>query len=194
DSRAAASAIPASTCSIGSGTPMTPVEATSISAGAAPIACAACACMRRASRSPAAPVSALALPLFTTRPRALPFAFASAARDTPTGAAATRFLVNTAAAGHARSATISPTSNPPFCLIPALTPANEKPLTAITGRTYHTEAVFQQACGQDQSHLAAQRQPARPVAGGTTVALRTRRVAVRSDRKQTLAAGDPSTR
>ena len=99
---AAAADAPETTASSGSGTPMTPVDATTTSSRRA--------AERRARRRPPsprhrdrprAPVHAFALPALTTAARATPPARCS--RDTTTGAAATVFVVKTAAAGTARS-------------------------------------------------------------------------------------------
>ena len=92
----AASAMPSSTRSTGSGTPMTPVEQTSTSSSAQPSATATACAIALASASPCAPVHAFALPALMTTAAAVPEAMC--ARDTSTGAAATWFVVNRAAA------------------------------------------------------------------------------------------------
>ncbi len=65
------------------------------------------------------PVQALALPLLTITARATPPDRVSASRESNTGAACTRFRVNTAAALAGRSETIRPRSRSPLCLMPA---------------------------------------------------------------------------
>ena len=120
----AARAIPSRTLSMGRGTPMTPVEATTTSSAAQPKASAVRAAISRASARPASPVAAFAQPAFTTTARARPERRCS--RDTSTGAAQARFWVNTAAAEQVRSATISARSSRSG-LIPAATAAARKP-------------------------------------------------------------------
>jgi hypothetical protein len=96
-SRAAAAArIPSSTHGMGRCRPMTPVEQTSICSAGQPTSSAARAAIRRASSRPRWPVQALALPEQMTTPRAS--ARGSRSRQTRTGAATTRFCVNTPAA------------------------------------------------------------------------------------------------
>src|SRR5207237_1922798 len=56
----------------GSGSPITPVEASSTSLAAQPIFAAAASATRFAACTPALPVKAFALPLLTTRARAAP--------------------------------------------------------------------------------------------------------------------------
>ena len=94
--RVAARAMPARTLSMGRRVPMTPVEATTTSVGAQPIAFAVTAAISRASAIPGAPVAALAQPALITTARARPAARCS--RDTITGAAWARLVVKTAAA------------------------------------------------------------------------------------------------
>ncbi len=69
DSFDAASAMPRSTLSIGSLTPMTPVEATSTAEGSQPIAVAVRAAISWAWAHPSVPVHALAQPLLITTAR-----------------------------------------------------------------------------------------------------------------------------
>src|SRR5690606_35841386 len=128
-SAARALAMPASTLSMGSRTPMTPVEATATSCGAVPRASATSAAMRRASARPSGPVTALALPLLATTARSLPPATCS--RVTCTGAACTLLVVNTAAAAAGTSDTMTATSLR-LRLMPACTPAARKPAGAVT--------------------------------------------------------------
>ena len=87
--------------------------------------------MRAASSSPWRPVQALALPALTTTPRIFPRLRRRRLADSRTGAALTRLLVNTAAVETSSSATIRPTSSPPFFLIPAATPAKRNPRTVV---------------------------------------------------------------
>src|SRR5579871_729389 len=79
----------------GSGSPITPVEAMKTSLGRQPTTAAADSAMRRAPSNPALPVNALALPLLTTRARALA-AFRFALHHS-TGADDVLDLVNTPA-------------------------------------------------------------------------------------------------
>ena len=92
---AAASRTPRSTFSSGSGTPMTPVDRTSTSSGRRPSALRRL--RRRAPprrRCRASPVAAFATPEFTTT--ACGSASSRCRRETVTGAACTRFVVQTA--------------------------------------------------------------------------------------------------
>ena len=74
-SAAAGRGIPARSLSMGRGTPMTPVEATTTSAGAQPRARAdERRHLARVARGPRSPVAALAQPAFTTTARARPAA------------------------------------------------------------------------------------------------------------------------
>ena len=109
-SRAAATAfgMPASSTGIGSGRPMTPVDATSTCSGWQPTSRAANSAMRSASSMPCSPVQALALPEQKTMARAS--VRGSRSRLTCTGAAQTRFCVNTPAAAAGVSETITATS------------------------------------------------------------------------------------
>ena len=85
--------IPDSTGSIGIGIPISPVEQTSTSRGAQPSDSAVSSAMRSASRRPASPVAALALPELSTTAAARPSW--RWMRLICTGAAATRLDVNT---------------------------------------------------------------------------------------------------
>src|ERR1700742_4330417 len=78
--------------SAGSGSPITPVEARNTSEDRQPITPAADSATARAPSKPALPVKALALPLFTTSPRAWPAA--REALHQSTGAEAVLDLVN----------------------------------------------------------------------------------------------------
>src|SRR6266404_2472835 len=84
--------------------------------------------MRLQSRTPAAPVAQFAFPEFTMTARTRPPVRASAARPTSTGAATTRFFVNSAAATVRASARINARSALPLALIPAVTAENLNPL------------------------------------------------------------------
>ena len=98
----AAARRPSATRSIGSGRPITPVLQTSTSTGSRPRAPAARAHIRSASRSPWAPVQALAFPEFsTTAWIAVPRRRVS--WEMTTGAALTRFWVKTPAPAQGRS-------------------------------------------------------------------------------------------
>ena len=126
-SSAAAARMPASTRSMGSGTPITPVDATSTSCGSAPTSSPASAVMRSASVRPCAPVAAFALPLETTIARARPALRSSDARLVRTGAPAAALRVKRPAACAGASATTRATSGRPLALMPARTPAARKP-------------------------------------------------------------------
>ena len=97
----AALPMPLTMRSMGSGTPITPVEATATSSGGRRNASAATRRICAASPSPRLPVQALALPEFTTTPRS------RSQNDEPrvrrTGAAAAAFVVNSTADEHGRS-------------------------------------------------------------------------------------------
>ena len=94
-----------------------------------PSATATAAVVSWVAAKPAAPVQALAHPLLTRKARALPWATRSA--ETTTGAARTRLVVNTAAAGTASSATARARSGLPFDLMPAQTPEKANPGTTV---------------------------------------------------------------
>src|SRR5258707_1047391 len=94
---------------------MIPVDDGRICMGSQPTALAASAHIRRASRTPWAPVHALAFPALTTTPLRWPPAMCS--RPTSIGAAKTLLVVNTAAAAAGLA----------LVLIPAETPAARKP-------------------------------------------------------------------
>ncbi len=87
--------IPASALSIGSGTPITPVEATKTSEGWQPIAPAALAAIASTAARPRWPVNAFELPALTTSARARPSV--SAARHHSTSGEGHLLLVVTPA-------------------------------------------------------------------------------------------------
>jgi hypothetical protein len=126
-SAAAAAPMPSWTLGIGSGWPITPVDATSTSRAVTPRAPAVDVAIARAAARPAGPVQALALPALTITARVLPRLARRCSAETKTGAALTRLPVNTAATVAGASAAISPTSLPPFFLMPAATPAKRNP-------------------------------------------------------------------
>ncbi len=151
-SAGASAAMPGSILAIGSRWPMTPVEATRTSVRSAPSASAVSATMRRASARPPGPVQALALPLLTTTARTRPLPRRSIARDTRTGAAATRLRVNTAAALAGCWHAIIARSGAPLALIPArMAPLRKPRHVSFIGPTVAS-------CGFD----ALQRTHARP--------------------------------
>ena len=116
--------------SSGSGTPMTPVDRTSTSSGRRPSALASLrGCLLRIGRCRARPVAALATPELTTT--ACGCAFSRCRRETVTGAACTRFVVQTAPPTAAGSERTSARSSPER-RIPACTPVATKPLAAVT--------------------------------------------------------------
>ena len=118
--------MPASTRSIGSGTPITPVEQTSTSSPA-PVSSPASAAIRSASARPCAPVATLALPLDDHDGARARRAAARRSRQSRTGAPAARLRVKTPAAVAGPSATTSATSGRPEALIPPVAPAARKP-------------------------------------------------------------------
>ena len=119
--------------SIGSATPITPVDATSTCSTGQPTRRAVSAVIVLASRSPASPVQALAHPLLTTTARATPPDRERCSRDTVTGAACARFVVKTAAAVAGWSEISNARSRAPgLALIPALTPAARNPFGVAT--------------------------------------------------------------
>ena len=106
---------------------MTPVEAGSTWRSSTSRALATAAQETSVARIPGLPVQALAQPLLASRTCARPAAMRS--RATRTGAACTRLVVKTAAAGTGRSATTTPRSRPGRFLMPARIPAKRKPGT-----------------------------------------------------------------
>ena len=112
--------------SIGSGTPITPVEATATCSSWTPAAIAAAPCMRAASSSPRRPVAAFALPALTTTARSA--SSRQRSWQSTTGAARTPERVKRAAETVSGSSETSrPRSRSPDGLIPARTPAARKP-------------------------------------------------------------------
>ena len=114
--------MPATTSSIGSWVPITPVDATSTCEDGTPSAAPASATIVQALSRPAVPVQALAEPELVTIARARPPWIW--ARLTVTGAATTRLVVNTPAAVAGRSETSRVRSDLPLRFMPqAATPA-----------------------------------------------------------------------
>src|SRR5580700_4114165 len=113
--------------STASGTPMPPVEQTNNSSGLQVTCLAASATVRSAAACPSAPVAQLALPAFTTTPRIRPFDARRFALETSTGAATTRFCVNTAAADAGTSLEKIARSSAPVFFRPQAVAANRNP-------------------------------------------------------------------
>src|SRR5918998_4155882 len=113
---------------------MSPVEHTSTASRPQPSSAATAAHIRSASSSPCLPVPALALPLLSTTAAARPRVAARWRLLTVTGAATTRFWVNTpaAATGAPSSVATSARSAAPSCLMPQATPAATNPAGATT--------------------------------------------------------------
>ena len=139
-SRAAASMMPARTLSIGSVTPMRPVEPTRTEPCGKASACSVKRAISRASFRPCLPVQALALPELTTTAWARPFFTRST--QTFTGAAQTWLVVNMPATVAGTSETMSarsrflPLSEPlpvPRRLMSQKTPAAAKALRGDDG-------------------------------------------------------------
>ncbi len=131
ESSVAAVAMPDPTASIGSRTPIKPVEQTPTRLARVPIAAAVRLAMARASSRPGAPVQALAPPEFRTTASNSPPDIASI--DQTTGAAWKRFEVNTAAAvRRGPLLTTRARSRRPDALMPALMPAAVNPWAAVT--------------------------------------------------------------
>src|SRR3990172_6765693 len=110
-SDAASAGIPLRSRSLGSGTPIPPVLATSTRAREMPRARATRSTISHASRRPCSPVQALALPLLITTAWARPPWTCS--RLTSTGAACTRFVVKQAAAAARAAVTTNAQSGRP---------------------------------------------------------------------------------
>ncbi len=110
-----------------SSTPITPVEAGRISAGFALRAFAAAATHSVATDSPLR-VAQFAFPALISRARTRPFEECRFLRATTTGAATTRFFVNTAAALAGESETISARSSLMVLRIPAYIVEYRNPL------------------------------------------------------------------
>src|SRR5581483_4323286 len=117
-----------STGSTGNSTPMIPVDDGNTSAARKFPRRAASAQIILQFLMPAAPVAQFAFPEFTITAPTRPLLFASDPRPTSTGAATTRFFVNTAAAVAGVSARINPRSGLPLDLMPAAAAANLNPL------------------------------------------------------------------
>ena len=133
-SRASASwaaSTPAVILSIGSSSPMRPVEQTAMSSASTPSRAATWPAVARVSAKPAAPVQALAPPELSTTAASCPRPMISSHQRT--GAALTRLVVNTPAASYrGPSLTTRATSGSPDDLSPAATPAARKPAGAVT--------------------------------------------------------------
>ncbi len=118
---------------MGRGMPMSPVEHTSSCSADTPSPSAAMAHMASASALPWAPVAALAFPLDTMTPEAMPPLAARWARLTWTGAAAARLVVKVAAVGTATPSSVATRarSSAPEALMPAARPAATNPLGVV---------------------------------------------------------------
>ena len=113
----------------GSGTPITPVDATSTCSGSHPRTEATISVEASAVLTPSSPVAALALPELRTIAWATPAA--ARGRETCTGAAQKRLVVNVAAQVHGASATTRARSERAGSLRnPACTPAARIPAAA----------------------------------------------------------------
>src|SRR5690606_15362074 len=122
---------PGSSLSMGSRTPMSPVEQTAISAAPVPRTSAAFSAVAWVSWKPLGPVQALAPPELRTT--AVNFPLLRTCSDQSTGAALTRLEVKTpAAARRGPLLTTRARSGFPFSLIPAAMPAAVNPLAAVT--------------------------------------------------------------
>jgi hypothetical protein len=113
--------------STGSCSMMTPVENGRICCGEQPISFASASHVARAAASPASPVPALALPVFTTSAR-ICAPCARCSRQTITGAAQKRFFVKTPATCEPSASFITSTSlrfalRTPASAMPSSTPA-----------------------------------------------------------------------
>src|SRR5918998_1159010 len=116
--------------SIGSRTPMSPVEATATSIAPMPSSAAACSAVAWVSWKPSGPVQALAPPELSTTARAR--SPASTWRLQSTGAAGKRLVVKTAAAASSGPwLRTTATSGSPLDFKPAATPAAENPWGAV---------------------------------------------------------------
>jgi hypothetical protein len=131
DAPATAAPTPGSSLSIGSRSPIRPVEQTAISPGESPIAAARCSAVAWVSRNPARPVHALAPPELSTTARTRPPL--TTWRVQITGAACTRLDVKTAAAAR-EGPSFSTTARSiwPDSFSPAVTPAARNPSGAVT--------------------------------------------------------------
>src|SRR6266404_3300718 len=120
--------------SMGSWTPITPVEQTNNSCGTSAIRRAASSFVRSATVSPEAPVAQLALPALTTTARMRPLDSRRFFFERVTGAATTRFCVNTAAAEAGKSLEISARSSAPVFFKPQAVAAKRNPLGSADSR------------------------------------------------------------
>src|SRR6266404_4008064 len=120
--------------SMGSWTPITPVEQTNNSCGTSAIRRAASSFVRSATVSPEAPVAQLALPALTTTARMRPLDSRRFFFERVTGAATTRFCVNTAAAEAGKSLEISARSSAPVFVKPQAVAAKRNPLGSADSR------------------------------------------------------------
>src|SRR3954452_18808402 len=126
-----AAVTPGSSLSIGSRTPISPVEATATSIAPMPSSAARCSAVAWLSWNPSGPVQALAPPELRTTARSRPVE--STCRLHCTGAAGNRLVVKTAAAAASRpSLTTTATSGLPDAFSPAATPAARNPWGAVT--------------------------------------------------------------
>ncbi len=133
DSAATAVSMPGSSLSMGSRTPIRPVDATATSPAlcSPPSACATFSAVAWVSWKPLGPVQALAPPELRTT--ALTEAPRMTCSDQSTGAALTRLEVKTpAAASRGPWLTTRARSGLPFALIPAAMPAAVNPCAAVT--------------------------------------------------------------
>ena len=127
---AAAFSTAGSSSSIGSRSPISPVEQTATWPAAAEIAPASRSAVSRVSSSPAGPVHAFAPPEFSTTARTWPARVTCSVQRT--GAALTRLEVKTAAAAcDGPSLSTTATSGSPEAFSPAVTPAARKPRGAV---------------------------------------------------------------
>src|SRR5258707_428222 len=108
-------------------TPISPVDATSTGSDEHRTSRAVSSAIRLAASNPDSPVQAFAQPLLAMMARAVPPDLTRCSRETTTGAACARFVVNTAADVAGRSDTRRARSKP-AALTPAATPASRKPL------------------------------------------------------------------
>src|SRR5689334_3741401 len=124
--------IPGMTRSIGSPTPMTPVDATRTCSGGHPSASATCSVIRFAFASPSAPVHAFAHPLLTTMAHPTPCVASRCCLETSTGAACARFVVKIPAIEANVSVAMTARSRASgFALIPQCSAADLKPVGAV---------------------------------------------------------------
>src|SRR3954453_18885380 len=121
---------PAVSLSMGSRTPISPVDATAMSIAPRPSSGAVCSAVAWVSWKPSGPVQALAPPELSTTARAR--APASTCRLHTPGAAGKRLVVKTpAATSSGPSLTTSATSGSPLVFRPAATPAARNPAGAV---------------------------------------------------------------